>query len=113
MTTPVKVNVEIGDNTAITCQTNGYPRPNIFIEKQIYLGKWVKLPFQPVHIGTVTDTDKQITWQFHFTNIAKEHQGQYRCVANNTNDDFALSDSVMVEIQGKCNTLFIFFKVAL
>ncbi|PIK36092.1 putative fibroblast growth factor receptor 4 isoform X3 [Apostichopus japonicus] len=48
-----------------------------------------------------TDTDKQITWQFHFINIAKRHEGQYRCVANNTNDDFALSDSVMVEIQGK------------
>lgn len=109
MTTPVKVKVEIGDNTTITCQTNGYPRPYIFIEKHIYLGKWVRLPFQPVHIETATDTDKQITWQFHFTSIAKEHEGQYRCVANNTNDDFALSDSVMVEIQGKYNTLFTFF----
>lgn len=90
---------------AVTCLSEGYPNPDVVLQKRIpSRNEWMTLP----HKETQTDVNGT-TWTFSY-NMTNETSCSLRCYADNGIGSPSTSSIIMVAVtdKGALNTSFIY-----
>ncbi|PIK51671.1 hypothetical protein BSL78_11433 [Apostichopus japonicus] len=91
--------MEVSQNhkVILVCQASGFPIPNVNLQRINTLYEWESLSNQP-HIN-----ESESLWWYEL----KEYSDRdaYRCLANNTVDEFATSEVVVLSVIGGINPL--------
>ncbi|XP_071843630.1 uncharacterized protein [Apostichopus japonicus] len=91
--------MEVSQNhiVILVCQASGFPIPNVNLQRINTLYEWESLSYQP-HIN-----ESESLWWYEL----KEYSDRdaYRCLANNTVDEFATSEVVVLSVIGGINPL--------
>lgn len=87
----------IGDTFSISCIAQGYPVPNVQLEKILNEEQWVKLPIKP----GISHQAPKFNFTFNLRDTRGDTSGVYRCFAYNDIGVIATSMNLTIDISGK------------
>lgn len=95
--------MEVSQNhiVILVCQASGFPIPNVNLQRINTLYEWESLSNQP-HIN-----ESESLWWYELNEYSD--RDAYRCLANNTFDEFATSEVVVLSVIGQLENSFLHY----